>query len=56
MFAAARKQSGEAGRHYPAVAAALRADRGGLPGSRAAGFAAERDEFAKVVFTPPPAT
>jgi 3-hydroxyacyl-CoA dehydrogenase/enoyl-CoA hydratase/3-hydroxybutyryl-CoA epimerase len=52
VFSAARKQVGKRAEHYPALLAALRAIQAGYGGSREAGFAAEREEFAGVVFTP----
>jgi 3-hydroxyacyl-CoA dehydrogenase/enoyl-CoA hydratase/3-hydroxybutyryl-CoA epimerase len=52
VFSAARKQVGKRAEHYPALPAAMRAIQAGYSGSHDAGFAAERDEFAGVVFTP----
>jgi 3-hydroxyacyl-CoA dehydrogenase/enoyl-CoA hydratase/3-hydroxybutyryl-CoA epimerase len=52
VFRSARKRIAKRGRDYPALPAALRAIEAGYHGSREAGFAAERDEFARVVFTP----
>jgi 3-hydroxyacyl-CoA dehydrogenase/enoyl-CoA hydratase/3-hydroxybutyryl-CoA epimerase len=52
VFAAARKQVGKRAEHYPALPAAIRAIQAGFAGSREAGFAAEREAFAGVVFTP----
>jgi 3-hydroxyacyl-CoA dehydrogenase/enoyl-CoA hydratase/3-hydroxybutyryl-CoA epimerase len=52
VFRAARRQVGKRAEHYPALPAALRAIQAGFDGSRDAGFAAEREEFAGVVFTP----
>jgi 3-hydroxyacyl-CoA dehydrogenase / enoyl-CoA hydratase / 3-hydroxybutyryl-CoA epimerase len=52
VFRTARKKSAKRGRDYPALPAALRAIEAGFRGSRADGLAAERDEFARVVFTP----
>jgi 3-hydroxyacyl-CoA dehydrogenase/enoyl-CoA hydratase/3-hydroxybutyryl-CoA epimerase len=52
VFSTARKRIAERGRDYPALPAALRAIEAGFRGPRAAGFAAERDEFVRVVFTP----
>jgi 3-hydroxyacyl-CoA dehydrogenase/enoyl-CoA hydratase/3-hydroxybutyryl-CoA epimerase len=48
----ARRQLGVKLKHYPALGAALQAIEAGLQGSWRDGFAAERREFAKVVFTP----
>src|SRR5699024_4719987 len=47
-----RKRIAGRGRDYPALPAALRAVEAGFRRPRDAGFAAERDEFARVVFTP----
>ncbi|MBN9517736.1 multifunctional fatty acid oxidation complex subunit alpha [bacterium] len=52
VFAIARKRVAGRGRDYPALPAALRAIEAGVRGPRAAGFAAECDEFVRVVFTP----
>ncbi|MDB5309003.1 MAG: fadJ [Gemmataceae bacterium] len=52
VLATARKQIRSRAHHYPALPAAVRAIEAGYRGSRAAGFAAERDEFARIVFTP----
>jgi len=52
VLSTARKRIAKSGAHYPALPAALRAIEAGLRSGRPAGFAAERDEFAGVVFTP----
>src|SRR5688572_28468137 len=52
VFRTARKKIAKRGRDYPALPAAIRAIEAGFRRSRADGFAAERDEFARVVFTP----
>ena len=52
VFRTAGKRIAKRGRDYPALTAALRAIEAGFGHSRDAGFAAERDEFTRVVFTP----
>src|SRR4029078_3284821 len=52
VFATARKKIAKRGRDYPALPAALRAIEDGFRTPRQAAFAAERDEFVRVVFTP----
>lgn len=52
VFRTARKRIAKRERDYPALPAALRAIEAGFRRSRADGFAAERDEFTRVVFTP----
>jgi 3-hydroxyacyl-CoA dehydrogenase/enoyl-CoA hydratase/3-hydroxybutyryl-CoA epimerase len=52
VFSTARKRIAKRGSDYPALPAALRAIEAGFRGPRAAGFAAERDEFVRAVFTP----
>jgi 3-hydroxyacyl-CoA dehydrogenase/enoyl-CoA hydratase/3-hydroxybutyryl-CoA epimerase len=52
VFSVAGKKAAKRGKDYPAVAAALRAIQAGFRGSRESGFAAEREEFAKVVVSP----
>ena len=52
ILAAARRQVGKRAAHYPAVTAALRAIEASTQGSPESGYAAERREFAAVVFTP----
>lgn len=52
VFLTARKRIAKRARDYPALPAALRAIEAGFRNAGAAGFAAERDEFARVVFTP----
>jgi 3-hydroxyacyl-CoA dehydrogenase/enoyl-CoA hydratase/3-hydroxybutyryl-CoA epimerase len=52
VFRSARKRIARRGRDYPALPAALRAVETGYQRPGDAGFAAERDEFARVVFTP----
>jgi 3-hydroxyacyl-CoA dehydrogenase/enoyl-CoA hydratase/3-hydroxybutyryl-CoA epimerase len=52
VLSTARKRIAKRGRHYPALPAALRAVEAGLRGGGPAGFAAERNEFARLVFTP----
>ncbi|MCS7022592.1 MAG: 3-hydroxyacyl-CoA dehydrogenase NAD-binding domain-containing protein [Gemmataceae bacterium] len=52
IFSQARKRLGVRAEHYPALTAALRALEAGLRGRRVDGFAVERQEFARVVFTP----
>ncbi|MBY0513555.1 MAG: enoyl-CoA hydratase/isomerase family protein, partial [Gemmataceae bacterium] len=52
VFATVRKKIAKRGAHYPALPAALRAIETGLRRGRAAGLAAERDEFAQLVFAP----
>lgn len=52
VFRTARKQVGKRAEHYPAIPAAIRAIQAGYRGSPEAGFAAEREEFVGVVFTP----
>jgi 3-hydroxyacyl-CoA dehydrogenase / enoyl-CoA hydratase / 3-hydroxybutyryl-CoA epimerase len=52
VLATARKRIAKRARDYPAVPAALRAIEAGLGRVGPAGFAAERAEFAEVVFTP----
>ncbi len=51
VLATARKRAAKKGRDYPALAAALRVIRAGLRGGPAAGFAAEREEFPKLLFS-----
>jgi 3-hydroxyacyl-CoA dehydrogenase/enoyl-CoA hydratase/3-hydroxybutyryl-CoA epimerase len=52
VFATARKQIRSRSGHYPALPAAIRAVAAGFRGTRTAGFAVEREEFTRVVFTP----
>lgn len=52
VFATVRKRIGKRGQHYPAVPAAIRAVEVGVRRGREAGLAAERDEFAALVFSP----
>lgn len=52
VLRSARKRIRSREADYPALAAALRAVEAGYRGSPAEGFAIERAEFAKVVFTP----
>jgi 3-hydroxyacyl-CoA dehydrogenase/enoyl-CoA hydratase/3-hydroxybutyryl-CoA epimerase len=52
VFRSARKRIAKRAHDYPALPAALRAIRSGYQQPGRAGFACERDEFARVVFTP----
>ena len=52
VFTAARRRAGTRARDYPAVEAALRAVQAGLKGGHAAGLAAEREEFPRLLFGP----
>jgi 3-hydroxyacyl-CoA dehydrogenase/enoyl-CoA hydratase/3-hydroxybutyryl-CoA epimerase len=52
VLSTAKKRAAKKGRDYPALPAALRAVRAGLRGGPAAGFAAEREEFPKLLFSP----
>jgi 3-hydroxyacyl-CoA dehydrogenase/enoyl-CoA hydratase/3-hydroxybutyryl-CoA epimerase len=52
VFRAARKEVGKRAEQYPALPAAIRAIRAGFNWPRGVGYAAEREEFASVVFTP----
>src|SRR5262245_10890767 len=52
VFRTARKQIAKRTHDYPALPAALRAIEAGFRRLRADGFAAERDEFTRAVFTP----
>jgi 3-hydroxyacyl-CoA dehydrogenase/enoyl-CoA hydratase/3-hydroxybutyryl-CoA epimerase len=52
VFSIARKRLGRKARQYPATEAALRAVEAGQRHGHAAGLAAERDEFAGVLFDP----
>jgi 3-hydroxyacyl-CoA dehydrogenase/enoyl-CoA hydratase/3-hydroxybutyryl-CoA epimerase len=52
VFSTARKRMAKRGRDYPALEAALRAVRAGVKGGHAAGLAAEREEFPKLLVSP----
>lgn len=52
VFRTARKRIAKRGHDYPALPAALRAIEAGFRTPGAAGFAAEREGFVRVVFTP----
>lgn len=52
VFRTTRKRIAKRARDYPALPAALRAIEAGFRLPRPDGFAAERDEFTRVVFTP----
>jgi 3-hydroxyacyl-CoA dehydrogenase/enoyl-CoA hydratase/3-hydroxybutyryl-CoA epimerase len=52
LLSQARKRLGIKGEHYPALLAALRAIEAGMRGGVEQGYAAEREEFQRVVFTP----
>jgi 3-hydroxyacyl-CoA dehydrogenase/enoyl-CoA hydratase/3-hydroxybutyryl-CoA epimerase len=52
VFSTVRKRIAKRADHYPALPAALRAIQAGYRGSPEDGFAAERNEFVQVVFTP----
>jgi 3-hydroxyacyl-CoA dehydrogenase/enoyl-CoA hydratase/3-hydroxybutyryl-CoA epimerase len=52
VLSTARKRAAKRGRDYPALEAALRAVRAGLKGGHAAGLAAEREEFPRLLFGP----
>jgi 3-hydroxyacyl-CoA dehydrogenase/enoyl-CoA hydratase/3-hydroxybutyryl-CoA epimerase len=52
VFRTARKKIAKRERDYPALPAAIRAIEAGFRDAGTAGFAVERDEFTRVVFTP----
>ncbi|MEJ5276205.1 MAG: 3-hydroxyacyl-CoA dehydrogenase NAD-binding domain-containing protein [Thermogemmata sp.] len=52
LLVQARKRLGIKAEHYPALLASLRAIEAGMRGGVEQGYAAEREEFRRVVFTP----